>query len=522
MSHLQSRLVLLILVLSFPCISMAQVSITEVMYDLEGSDKGREWVEIYNNGSESVDILEWRFVEGGKNHLLKEGGPIPSQSYAIIADDRVVFMSEHPGVSVPVFDSVTSLSNEGEVIALLNEEKIEVDSVVYSLDMGAAGDGNSLQYVSSGWYPGSPTPGSSNTRTVKQPTGVDPGDTPSPEPSSVLPVVTSSPPVVSLVPTTYSDTSILVDIGPQEQHSFVGVVMAFHSRASGIPKNWERNTRFFWSLGDGSKAVGGDIEHTFLHEGRYVVTATAVSGEYSGQGRVYVDVVNPDVFIQNISKERGGYIELASRMKHDIDLGAWKLKFRGEVFSIPSYTFLLGGQRLMLPHSVTGLQLNTGDVALLSPDNVTVDTYTVDAEVLKIVSTKESVVIPDIVVPVTPHISQTDIVGVPTSARESAPVKVNVKSVEYSAPVPRVENEVFEDSAMKGIPVEDEQGIPKQVASVARVVPVEESGMFWGLLGVSAIALIGMYGVIIHRQRREMVESDTLVHGYTIVEHVSK
>ena len=49
-------------------VAHASVTINEIMYDLEGADTGREWVEVHNSGSEAVDLLKWKFVEGGTNH----------------------------------------------------------------------------------------------------------------------------------------------------------------------------------------------------------------------------------------------------------------------------------------------------------------------------------------------------------------------------------------------------------------------------------------------------------------------
>ena len=39
------------------------VVINEIMYDLSGSDTDREWIEIYNKGTSSIDLAEWRFQE---------------------------------------------------------------------------------------------------------------------------------------------------------------------------------------------------------------------------------------------------------------------------------------------------------------------------------------------------------------------------------------------------------------------------------------------------------------------------
>ena len=61
-----------ILVLVLPNVSA--IIINEIMYDASGSDAGKEWIELYNNGEE-INLTGWKFYEGGTNHglSLKQG-----------------------------------------------------------------------------------------------------------------------------------------------------------------------------------------------------------------------------------------------------------------------------------------------------------------------------------------------------------------------------------------------------------------------------------------------------------------
>ena len=36
--------------------------INEVMYDLEGTDTDREWIEVYNDGAESMNLATYKFL----------------------------------------------------------------------------------------------------------------------------------------------------------------------------------------------------------------------------------------------------------------------------------------------------------------------------------------------------------------------------------------------------------------------------------------------------------------------------
>ena len=140
------------------------VVINEIMYDLEGSDEDREWIEILNNGENSVDLTNWKFYENETNHNLKliQGTiSIPPNGYTIIADDTEKFLMDHPNYSGTLFDSAFSLSNSGEKIAIKNGDLI-INEVTYESAWGANGDGNSLQKFDNQWLTVPPTPGRKN------------------------------------------------------------------------------------------------------------------------------------------------------------------------------------------------------------------------------------------------------------------------------------------------------------------------------------------------------------------------
>ena len=61
---------LVVLFLFYSQSVIASVTINEIMYDPDGSDTNREWVELYNDGGSSVDLSAWKFVEAGVNHGL--------------------------------------------------------------------------------------------------------------------------------------------------------------------------------------------------------------------------------------------------------------------------------------------------------------------------------------------------------------------------------------------------------------------------------------------------------------------
>ncbi|EKD23682.1 MAG: S-layer-like protein array protein, partial [uncultured bacterium] len=142
------------------------IVINEIMYSLDGTDSGREWVELYNSGTTAVDINDWKLFENDTNHGLtvaQGSGTIPAGGYAVVVDDKTSFLVDNAGFSGTIFDSTFSLSDSGESLTLKNST-LTIDTYTYASSTGADGNGMSLQRFSDGWFAASTTPGSLNIK----------------------------------------------------------------------------------------------------------------------------------------------------------------------------------------------------------------------------------------------------------------------------------------------------------------------------------------------------------------------
>ncbi len=142
------------------------VIITEIMYNPEGADDGREWIEIYNNGTATADLSDWKLSEGGVNHgltLTKGASALSAGQYAIISADAEKFAKDFPEFSGSLWKSSFSLGNNEDAIVLKNGD-LKIDEASYQNAQGANGNGKSLQLTdysnaSSSWQESLPTPG---------------------------------------------------------------------------------------------------------------------------------------------------------------------------------------------------------------------------------------------------------------------------------------------------------------------------------------------------------------------------
>jgi hypothetical protein len=199
------------------------IIINEIMYDLPGTDDKHEWIEIKNISSASVDLTDWKFFDGdgttnhGLNEPPKNGGQgslvIPVNGYAIFSGDAVTFLSDHPGFGGILIDTVMSLGNTSDVLKIINNEGAAIDEILYSKEMGAVGDGNSLERVND--Y--------SNQFCVSQYLGGSAGlanvpncftQTPTPSPTGVGAMPSPTPPVADVGATpTRTPTSSPMNVG---------------------------------------------------------------------------------------------------------------------------------------------------------------------------------------------------------------------------------------------------------------------------------------------------------------------
>lgn len=102
------------------------LTITEIMFDAEGSDVGHEWVALYNDTAVAVPLTTWRMVVDGKRHKIREGAggsSLPPATTAIIADDAARYLSDHSGYTGLVYESSFALPNDGALITIVDENK---------------------------------------------------------------------------------------------------------------------------------------------------------------------------------------------------------------------------------------------------------------------------------------------------------------------------------------------------------------------------------------------------------------
>ncbi|HYC83072.1 MAG TPA: lamin tail domain-containing protein [Candidatus Paceibacterota bacterium] len=328
---------------ALPGTSLAAITINEIMYDLEGTDTGREWIEIYNSGDGSVDLSGWKLLESGVRHSLtiQQGNTsIPANGYAVIADNTAKFSADWPEYGGILFDSAFALSNEGEAIELFNSAGSSVDTASYAKDDGGLGDGNSLQQKGASWIAAAPTPGASNAtaaRTVEEGTNDEAEDDDTDEDDKKSDSV----------------SQFTVSLG-NKRSVMAGTPALFQSKVT--PKSVAGALYYDWSFGDGT--TGRDKKettHVYEFPGAYLADLTVRSREASAHDQVEVSVVEAEVEITDIGFGLRPYIELTNNSSIDANLSNWRLMADKASFIFPSGTWLKAGSSIKFPSSFTKL-----------------------------------------------------------------------------------------------------------------------------------------------------------------------
>ena len=157
-------LYVLVLIFFFPLIS-ADIVINEIMANTN-DDAYNEWVEIYNNGAEEVDISGWSIGDQYENDSLisdENITQIPPNSFAIITDS-VTKVYENFNVSgnalrLHVDAAIgNGLKNSGESLYLFDKNK----NLVFSAAYPETTKGKSFSFIDDGWVETEPTPGYEN------------------------------------------------------------------------------------------------------------------------------------------------------------------------------------------------------------------------------------------------------------------------------------------------------------------------------------------------------------------------
>ena len=356
----------------------AQVIITEIMYDALGSDTNREWVEIQNISTDTVNVLEIELIEATENSgritLFEETNPkdIAPGEFAIITTDASKFRADYPNFTGKLFKNTFSLTNSAGKNLTLRRAGTVLDSYLYDVTLGAAGDGNTLQRNENVWVAVPATPGlpfsaggssggTDDTGTTPPPTGGTGGSTTTTTttPPSTTPVTKGSGAQFALPQLFGAITSPAITLA--------GVDTTFTGRAFTTGGREINYAKYGWNFGDGTieNSTLSKVIKRYKYPGVYSVavdvTAPISNTEITTTEYISITVVPPEMTIaEGVDSEGGRYIEIQNKTQHRVDMSQWVI-VRGsgditERYMLPKNTFIMPQTSVRIAEDVIGFK----------------------------------------------------------------------------------------------------------------------------------------------------------------------
>ncbi len=373
-----------VLFFSSPLLVKADVVINEIMY-APATGSNYEWVEIYNSGSDPVDLNNYRFFHGEATSgplTLRNGSTTVLQpsEYAIIAKSPTVVTNylwlNFSGMILSA--STLSLPDSGTntYIAISDPAKLILDHVTYDPSLGGSKESsNSLSKINGSWIGATPTPGIVNQTSSNPPnTGGD--TTPPPDPNPIDPGSGTSD---TLTDSTSggggtNDAVVITPIKKEEQKiktkitykklAFVGLPISFQAVSYGLTGELLYSGKYFWNFGDGnSKELndGNSFIYTYAYPGDYSVSLEYYSSNYSQVpdtvSKFTIKVVPMNVSISKIGTEKDFFVEITNNSAYDVDISKWVLSSLEKKFIFQKNSIILAKKKITLASKITNFIL---------------------------------------------------------------------------------------------------------------------------------------------------------------------
>ncbi|MBP7563800.1 MAG: lamin tail domain-containing protein, partial [Candidatus Cloacimonetes bacterium] len=119
---------LILVLIAFINVLHAAVVINEIMIDPAGADEGNEWIELYNNSNDSVNLLGWRIQSAGTsftNNYTFQEFILEPYSYLLIGEQNI------PNAHLYANLSFQNGGSSSDAIRLTNPDESYTDTFVY-------------------------------------------------------------------------------------------------------------------------------------------------------------------------------------------------------------------------------------------------------------------------------------------------------------------------------------------------------------------------------------------------------
>lgn len=371
-------------IFGFPGLVKAEIRINEVAWMGTVESQYEEWIELYNDGTET-SLEGWKIYKaGGSTLLINLSGNISAGEYLLVCRTT-------PSVSNPLSGTCdingsfggSGLNNSSEHIVLKNNSGSTVDSI-NATSGWPAGDSTSkatMQWSGSSWITATGTPGVANATSGNGDTNNEENEeenTDEEEESEEINVEDAE----LITPKIYSTRVLKV-----EYPKIAIIKSPTHFRAQAL--DYDRSDLFkghyVWNMGDGTirefalgfRETNNGFDHVYEYPGTYTVNVKYFTGFLKDvpaelEETFIVDVGTATVSISKIYPD--GAIEIKNTSGNILDLTDWQLRdASGQNFTFPEGTKIAANKTVVFTKKVTKLNTSLG-VNIFTPTNSFVET----------------------------------------------------------------------------------------------------------------------------------------------------
>ena len=109
------------------------IVINEIFFTNLTGETPNDWVELYNKGTQEVDLSDWTIKDEDDSHafVIPQGITIASSGYLVICRDNLAYNSYYGKTNEGIGDMNFGLANGSDCVRLFNYQEVLVDSVGY-------------------------------------------------------------------------------------------------------------------------------------------------------------------------------------------------------------------------------------------------------------------------------------------------------------------------------------------------------------------------------------------------------
>lgn len=332
------------IVLFSTSITHASVRITEVAWMGTAESQFGEWLELYNDDTESVNLAGWKLYEvGGDTLVFTLTKSIPAQGYLLVERTTASSPDPVPGINDESGSfGGSGFSNSGEHLVLKDNSGATIQSLnfISGWPAGSADTKETMQWNSSTWITAIATP--------KNPSPVGGGDiVPPPTPTGSSSSTAWSPPRTDPYIELFTPKTIYTTVASEYSAK---VVLEYQDAYTGV---------FLWNMGDGStyrSDTPSAIKHTYVYPGTYTISFAYYKNSYDKKPFLFNSVekviAEPQITFKVVPSKGFSFTNTDTV---PVDISGWVIVSGDKIIELPVFTIIAPKKTIVMPFSAFGV-----------------------------------------------------------------------------------------------------------------------------------------------------------------------